>query len=88
MKQSELLQIFLEQQERNTKAFEGLQGALLLINEHNTLHAAKDDENYESIRKLETSNNRVVSLIQWVLTAVVSALIVLAGAEKVIPLLK
>lgn len=86
MKNSEkdLYKVILDQQERNIKAFEGVENALHTINDANTLHAKRDIENYETIKELIASNKSVVSILQWVIVASVSALIVLSGAEKVL----
>jgi hypothetical protein len=80
----ELYKIILDQQERNIKAFEGMEDALHTLNDSNVLHSARDNENYQAIKDLISSNKAVVSLLQWVIVATVSALIVLAGAKEVL----
>lgn len=84
----DLYKIILDQQERNIEAFEGVKNALENINDFNILHAGKEEVNYDTIKQLVASNKSIVSILQWVIIAVVSALIVLAGAEKVLSFLK
>ncbi|KKR55637.1 MAG: hypothetical protein UT94_C0063G0007 [Candidatus Uhrbacteria bacterium GW2011_GWF2_40_263] len=83
----ELFKIILDQQERNIQAFEGVKNALQNINDFNVLHATKEGDNYMAIKNLISSNKSVVSILQWVIVAVVSALIVLAGAGRVLEFL-
>ena len=84
---NELFKIILDQQERNIQAFEGVKNALQNINDFNVLHATKEGDNYMAIKNLISSNKSVVSILQWVVVAVVSALIVLAGAGRVLEFL-
>lgn len=83
----ELFKIILDQQERNIQAFEGVKNALQNINDFNVLHATKEGDNYMAIKNLISSNKSVVSILQWVIVAVVSALIVLAGAGRALEFL-
>jgi len=83
MTKDELYNIVLDQQERSIKAMNGLTNAFERVNDTNVLHVAKDSENYESVRRLVVSFERFVKLF----TISLAALIVLAGAEKVLGLL-
>lgn len=84
----DLYKIILDQQERNIVAFNGVQNALNKINSFNIASASKEEDNYNTIRQLVSSNKSIVSILQWILTAMVTALIFLAGAEKAFNFIK
>lgn len=80
--------------EKNTEAFwavkealDGVKTSVKILNDTNILHRTTLDRNTEAVVINSRSTDAVMSFVKWILIAVVLALIVLAGAEKVIPLL-
>jgi Na+/alanine symporter len=78
-----LIGILIEQVEKNTTAFNGVQNALKNINDNNILHSSKDNENYETVRQLIKTWGTVYKLVTILLILLTLAIVILAGAEKV-----
>ena len=78
-----LIGILIEQVEKNTTAFNGVQNALSKINDTNVLHISKDDDNYATIKQLIKSWDKSYRLVTILLILFALALVILAGAEKI-----
>jgi len=61
--------------------------ALEDINDANTLHANAINENTTEIKNMIKVNSSFLGFIRWILIVLVLAIIVLAGAEKVLDFL-
>ena len=61
--------------------------ALQNINDSNTLHANAIDENTTEIKNMVKVNSSFLDFVRWILIVLVLAIIVLAGAEKVLDFL-
>jgi hypothetical protein len=75
---------FIEMSKRNIEAFDGVKEALEQLNDHNILHASKEEARDLITAKLVNSNEKFYKLISYLLMILVFALISLAGAEKVL----
>lgn len=62
-------------------------GALENINDSNLLHSNAINANTKEIQNMATANNSTLRLLRWVLVTLVLAIVVLAGAEKVISII-
>lgn len=61
--------------------------ALQSINDSNTLHANAINDNTTEIKNMIKVNSSFLGFIRWILIVLVLAIIVLAGAEKVLDFL-
>lgn len=67
-----------------TKYMANIAGALENINDSNTLHAGAINNNTQAIQNMVEVNSSFLKFIRWILVVLVAAIIVLAGAEKVL----
>jgi hypothetical protein len=67
---------------KNTEAFNGVKDALNNINDQNVLHMNKDDARAEVIKKLVDGNEKFYKIVTYIILISISALVILAGAEK------
>lgn len=74
----DLYRIIIDYNKENVKQTQKIANALESINDNNLLHSRVVDENTQAIKALVSSN----SLYKQVLIMLITALIVLAGAEK------
>lgn len=74
----ELTKEFVSLSTRTSIALEGLQDAIKDMNDNNVLHANAINRNTEAIKV-------VTRFWGWIVSALVLAIIVLAGAEKILP---
>lgn len=79
--------VISDQVERNIVAFNNMQSALHEINESNRLHNEKDTERDTTLKSLIESNNKFYKVFTYILLITILALVVLAGAEKVLKFL-
>lgn len=75
-------EVISNQVERNITAFNEMKNALQQINDDNKLHRAKDNDRDQTLKSLVQSNNRFYKIFSYLLLILVTALVVLAGAEK------
>ncbi len=87
--QDKILKLFLDSNNKTNEALFGIKEALNSINDQNKLHCQmvqevsnKTDRNYQDIIKMIASTNSLTNIFKWVLMALVTAIIVLAGAEQ------
>lgn len=69
------------------KYMANIAGALENINDTNVLHANAINKNSEVVKNLVEVNSSFLKFIRWILIVLVAAIIVLAGAEKVLDFL-
>lgn len=75
---------YMKCQQSTIEVITQIKDTLVQINDQNILHAGKDDERYDTIERLISaveSRSKVMNSIFYVL---ILAIIVLAGAEKVL----
>ena len=89
MTKDALLKSFIETNREIAKATqqmalsqEAIKENLRTLNDNNVFHTSVLKDNTEAIKGLAKHNQAVIGLLKWVLVAVVSALVVIAGAEK------
>lgn len=61
--------------------------ALSQINDSNILHSGAINSNTQAITNMVEVNNSFLKFVRWILVVLVAAIIVLAGAEKVLQFL-
>lgn len=79
---------FLKAQERVTEVLTGMKESLCVLNDNNVLHMGKEDSRYESINKLAAAVEARSRVMNTIMIILVAALVVLAGAEKALQVLK
>jgi len=84
MTKDELTTKFIDLSEKNIQALDGLKEAIGKINDTNTLHAAKTAEVSKHVDKLVTSVEIMSKMFSKILWVLVLAIVILAGAEKVL----
>lgn len=67
-----------------TKHMSNIAASLENINDTNILHANMLNNNNSTIKSMVEVNTSFLKFIRWILVALVAAIIVLAGAEKVL----
>ncbi len=82
-----LTEILVDQVKKNTEAFDGVKSALEKINDQNTLHNASENSRNETIAKLVAGNEKFYKVVTYILIISVAALVLLAGAEKVLKII-
>jgi hypothetical protein len=95
MKESEVTKMllenqkcYLEAQNRNIEVLTQMKDALVSLNDTNVLHTGKEDARYETIKQLGVAveaRSKVMNTVFLILTA---AIVILAGAEKALSILK
>lgn len=84
MTKDQLTEKFIDLNERNIKAFDGLSEAIRDINGNNVLHNAQTEKIEKQIERLVTGAELISNGMTKIIWVIVLALIVLAGAEKVL----
>lgn len=79
---------FLKAQEKLTEVLTGVRESLRNLNDSNVLHMSKEDARYESINKLATAVEARSKVMNTIMLILVAAVVVLAGAEKALQVLK
>lgn len=69
------------------KYMANIAGALENVNDSNLLHANAISKNTEVVKNMVEVNSSFLKFIRWILIVLVAAIIVLAGAEKVLEFL-
>lgn len=87
MTKSDLMRVIIEGNRKMTEATMGVKDALRDLNDNNVLHRQALDNNTKVVQDLVTCNRTVTNMIRWVFIILVLALVVLAGAEKVLEFL-
>lgn len=85
--QDKILKSFIDSNQKTTEALFGIKEALNKINDQNELHCNVLTKNTDKLIEMASSNKALVKTFQWVLIALVLAIISLAGAEKIIKFL-
>ena len=83
-----LYKSFLESNKKTNEALFGIREALNNINDQNKLHCDILTKNTDKLVEMVAGNKSLIKLFQWIIIVLVSALIVIAGAEealKIIP---
>ena len=83
MTNKELTEKFIELSEKNVLYMEKVSSVLTALNDNNKLHVKSIDVNTNTTKEMTKSFNR----IWYILWIVILALVVLAGAEKVLKFL-
>lgn len=82
--QDKYFKAFVDQIKQTNEALFGIKEALTRINDQNILHRQCLERNTDKLGEMAFSNKSLIKIFQWVIISLVSALIVLAGAEKII----
>ena len=69
------------------KYMSNIAGALSNVNDSNILHTSSITDNTSAIKDMARINSSFLSFFRWILAALILAVIVLAGAEKVLKFL-
>lgn len=85
--QDKILKSFLDSNKKTSEALIGINNALDKINDQNVLHCETINKNTDKLIEMVSANKSIIKIFQWVLVALVTAIIVLAGAEKAITLI-
>lgn len=84
MTKDQLTNKFIELSERNIQAFDGLKEAITNINDNNVLHNSQTEIIADQIKRLVQGSEMVAKAATKLLWVLILALIVLAGAEKML----
>lgn len=79
-----LIGVLLENSTKMNEALVGIKDAIESINDQNVLHCQAIEENTKTSQNLVSATNSTYKLFKWVMIALVMAIIMLAGAEKVL----
>jgi len=82
-----LIEIIISSNSKMTEALTGIKGALEKINDQNVLHCQAISENTKTSENLVTATSTMNRTFKWLVMVLVLAIIVLAGAEKVLKFL-
>ena len=83
MTKDEILTRMFENENKLSNAMDNIANAVEKINDQNVLDCQSIDRLGEAVK----GNNKVISFIQWILIVMTLAIVVLAGAEKVLEFL-
>jgi len=86
MKQAEIIKLFMSHQRKQTKSLESIKESMQSINDTNVLHLETNQKFSGDIDKLVKSTDKIEKVFSKAFLLVIAALIVLAGAEKVLSL--
>lgn len=84
MNQDKLVKLLIDQSERTTGALESIKDSMKAINDTNVLHCQTSVGIDSKVDKLVSSSLSLNKLIKRLLIIFATALVVLAGAEKVL----
>ena len=79
---------FLETQRQLTQVLTEMKNSIEIMNDQNVLHIGKEDERYQAIKQLASVTEARSRMINTVFMLMALAIIVLAGAEKVLDFVK
>lgn len=82
-----LLDVIIDSNKTMVSTLQKVESAISAINDNNVLHSKTIEANTEAIRQIKDSNAAILSFFRFIITAIILALIVLAGAEKVLKFL-
>jgi len=85
--EDKILKLFVDSNQKTTEALFGIKEALNKINDQNKLHCNVLNQNTDKLREMVAGNKSLIKIFQWVIISLISALIILAGAEKAIGLI-
>lgn len=84
MKQDDLIKFIIDQEKRSTVALESIKDSMRAINDTNVLHCQTSKDIDSKIDKMVGSTIKLNKLVSRLLIIFAAALVVLAGAEKVL----
>lgn len=84
MNQDKLIKLLIDQSERTTGALESIKDSMRAINDTNVLHCQTSKDIDSKIDKMVGSTIKLNKLVSRLLIIFAAALVVLAGAEKVL----
>lgn len=79
--------MFIEQNSQMVKYMSRIDKAMETINDTNILHCSTLKDNTDSIKRIAEVSNSSLKFFKWIMTALIVAIIALAGAEKIIKLI-
>jgi hypothetical protein len=95
MKESETTKIllenqrqYLEAQNKNIEVLTQMKDSLVSLNDTNVLHLTKEDARYDTIKQLGVAVEARSKVMNLVFMLLIAAVIILAGAEKALTILK
>lgn len=77
-----LIQHIIDSNERNTKALQGIDRSLNLLNDTNKAYLAREDDRYKTIEGIVAGNNKYMKLVTLIIVILLSAIVILAGAKE------
>lgn len=77
-----LIQELIDNSRTLPKSMEGIEKALILLNDTNKSHFARENENYKIIADLVSGNSAFIKIVSVVLFVLLAAVVIIAGAEK------
>jgi hypothetical protein len=82
-----LFDVVIQNNKDMTEAMNRISSAVEAINHSNELHSTIITEHTETIKSMVKVNTAFLSIFKWLIVSLVLAIIVLAGAEKVLKFL-
>ena len=79
---------FFNAQRQLSEVLVTMKDAICTMNDNNVLHIGKEDDRYESINKLATAVEARSKVMNTIMFILIAALVVLAGAEEALQVLK